>query len=105
MSLVDTNWLEKNFDKGRIPYKSFFAPRIHTVGLWGVRRPMCGTPVCPWQALLSRAAVSLSSHVSETRARSGGMSGSTARLYGITVHHTHTLLVYLGKRPVDFVAR
>ena len=58
--------------------------------LWWVRRPMCGTPVCPWQALLSRAAVSLSSHVSETRARSGGMSGSTARLYGITVHHTHT---------------
>eukprot|EP00966_Prymnesium_polylepis_P006401 146802-Prymnesium_polylepis.1 len=43
---------------------------------------MCGTPVCPWQALLSRAAaVAVVACV-------GRMSGSTARLYGITVHHT-----------------
>eukprot|EP00966_Prymnesium_polylepis_P092612 2144033-Prymnesium_polylepis.1 len=66
-----------------IPHLSRLFPKrrlcmTHVVATWPpdlpgrgccgpVRRPMCGAPVCPWQALLSRAAESLSSHVSETR--------------------------------------
>eukprot|EP00966_Prymnesium_polylepis_P232099 5369464-Prymnesium_polylepis.1 len=42
--------------------------------LWWVRRPMCGAPVCPWQAPAIPCCRALSTHVSETRARSKGMS-------------------------------
>ena len=39
------------------PCRCDVAARTGPGVLWWVRRPMCGTPVCPWQALLSRAAL------------------------------------------------